>query len=659
MIAHRIERKSGKDLYGRLACYILDVESARDPRVFERLASYVVDRAGEGERVVGTRITNCGAEDFSLAVAEIQATQAENRRAKGDKSYHLVISFPEGERPTLDQMRDIEDRLCEAIGLSDHQRISAIHDDTDNLHLHVAINKVHPETLRCVEPYYDKQKLMAACIELEVKHGLIRDNHGVEAERRQAQGEQKMEAHSGRETLRGWIMENAREALTNALGEAKSWDQLHQAFALHGLEIRPYGAGLVVGVPGQRASIKASDLGRDFGVAALTKRFGPYQRPSPEVQQTEAKQRYTRAPLQRTPEAQALFARYQTEREAAVAARAEARVQLETAHNTYAAELRKHYKGRRAAIRAESYIAGPERRTMFRDLAAERQQDWQDRRALVKSQRGKIDAANPLLTWQGFLEREASAGDEQALAALRSRSRSQSRIASEILTAPDVSAARHVIDRWHKASARKNGDMLYQVQDGGRVTDRAAEVRMDQLSTGAAFLALSLAVERFTDQPLILEGSDSFKAAIVAVSALPGFNVKFADPQLEHERQVAAKMRERDEAHRASDGTAEAYVAQRNELRQRIADIPAHRLWTAADIGEFQYVGRRAFPDGTEAVLLRRGDEVVVKPSTDAQVAKASKWSRGQAVFMDAQGRFRGSKESQRDVGAPDRSAQR
>lgn len=651
MIAHRIQRKTGKDKFEKLACYIVNVSHVQDPRVFERLASYVVDRKGDGERVVGTRITNCGSDDFEWAVREIQATQAQNTRSRADKSYHLVISFPEGERPTPEQLRDIEDELVASIGLSEHQRISAVHDDTDNLHIHVAINKVHPTTLRCVEPHYDKQKLMAACVELELKHGLVRDNHGAKAEKARTQSEDKMHAHAGRETLREWIMANAKEPVTAALATAKTWQDLHMAFAAHGLEIRPYGAGLVIGPPGQRTTIKASDLGREFGVQALTARFGPYERPGPECSNVKPERQYTRAPRQKSPEAEALFKRYQAEREAALAARAFARVELEQRHAAYSAELRRHHASRLAAIRAEVHLRAHEKRAMRGDLAVERKRDWAERRAAVKLQRQQLDAANPLLTWNAFLEREATSGNEHALAALRAQETSRSRLAEDILTAADLRHARQYIDRSVERRARKNGDVQYSVKDGGRVTDRAGEVRLDQLSAGAAVLALTIAAERFGDQALILEGSDAFKAALVRAAALPGLSVRFADPELEAARQIAVKEREILAATRPDQGTAAGYVAERNAQRERFADIPEHRLWAPEDAGAFVYAGRRAFADGTEAVLLKRGEALFVKPSTDAQVAKASKWKRGRTVIVDAQGRFR-SEERARSASA-------
>lgn len=640
MIAHRIERTVAKDTYGRLASYILDVKNVQDPKVFDRLASYVVDRANDGERVVGTQITNCGTDDFELAVKKIEATQASNTRAKGDKSYHLVISFPEGERPTLEQLRDIEEQMCAALGYSDHQRISAIHDDTDNLHIHVAVNKVHPKTRRCVEPYYDKKKLMAACIELEAKHGLIKVNHGVEAERKRTSGEQKMEAHAARDTLRAWVDENAKDHLIQATAEAKSWQDLHRAFAVVGLEMRPYGAGMVIGPPGSKVTLKASDISRDMAIKTMVTRFGKYEPPALEIRAIKPERAYTRAPVQKSPEAQALFARFEAERKAALEAREAARTAVANELARYAEQLKEHHKSRRAAIRGQSYISGADRREMMGGLAVNRRQHWAEFKATSAQRREEALKANPLPTWQQFLQREAAAGDEHALEALRSKSKASRRLSADILTAANVAAAKTVIDKRHSVSARHNGDMVYTVHDGGKLTDRKEEVRMDHLSTGAAFLALSLAVERFGDQPLVLDGTDEFKRALVEVAALPDFKVKFADPALEAARLQAIDDRAIAERNRPAPGSAQEYVAQRNTARENIATIPAHRIWTPADAGKFVYDGKRLFADGSEGVLLRRDDEVFVKPVSAAQVAMASHWPRGKPLHMDKSGRF-------------------
>lgn len=160
MIAKRIPRTKGDSSYRRLAQYLA--------------------RGEPGEQVVALQITNCASDTPEEAVAEILHLQNLNTRAKGDKTYHLVISFPPGERPTMEQLQAIEADLVASIGLAEHQRMSAVHTDTEHLHVHVAINKIHPESLRYVEPYFDKLRLMEACARLEIQHGLERTAHGIE-----------------------------------------------------------------------------------------------------------------------------------------------------------------------------------------------------------------------------------------------------------------------------------------------------------------------------------------------------------------------------------------------------------------------------------------------------------------------------------------------
>lgn len=183
MIAKRVPGRKATSSIARLARYVVNAQGGLDPRSWTRTADYILDSAaaanGRGEKVGGVRVTNCGTEDAAAATLMIEAVQQANRRSRAGKTYHLVFAFPPGERPALDVLHAIEDELCAAIGLGDHQRISAVHIDTDHLHVHVAINKVQPAGLRNIEPFFDKQKLMAACERLELAHGLQRTSHGV------------------------------------------------------------------------------------------------------------------------------------------------------------------------------------------------------------------------------------------------------------------------------------------------------------------------------------------------------------------------------------------------------------------------------------------------------------------------------------------------
>ena len=650
MIAHRIQRKSGKDAFGRLARYITDLDKSADLGAFARVAEYIADSKGADNRVVGLRISNCGGgDDFALAVKEIENTQASNKRGRGDKSYHLVFSFPEGERPTLDQLRQIEDALVAAIGLEEHQRVSAIHDDTSKLHVHVAINKVHPTSKRLVEPFYDKQKLMAACIALEAEHGLTRVNHGQRAERMALRVGDKMAAYAGRVSLQNWVAEEAAPELRNALATATGWQDVHRAFREQGLELRLRGAGLVATAIGQNVSVKASSIDRALSLGALTKRLGEFAPPTADVALVNPRRRYTKAVTHQSPEAAALYAEYQADRAEAQRMRAIARADLAQAHDRYSQNLRAHYRDRYAALRGNVHLRREERVVQRAALAAERAGDQTARRDAMRAQRQQIDASNPLLTWQAYLQREAELGDDRAVTAIRRQAASRGRAAGDVLTAPDLAAARDVVARGQKITARRNGEMIYSVADGGRVADQVGAVRVESLSAAAALLALELAQARFGDQPLIIEGSEAFMEAIIASASMPGSAIRFEDPALEARRVAAAERRGMD--FDPSLSGAAAYVAERNG--RNAAGVLPHRVWTAADVGEFTYAGRRGFMDGSEGVLLERDGQIYVKPAGDVQMAKASSWRRGEPVTLDKQGRFRANPGADRTGPAP------
>ena len=155
MIAKRVLRGKAGD-FGRLGEYItrgphagprdqhsfalvghaISVAAMREMAVWQRTADYILDAASGGARAAAVRISNCVATEVDTAIMEILATQGRNTRARGDRTYHLVVSFPPGEKPALEQLRDIEDELCKAIGLGKHQRLSVVHTHPASAYAH-------------------------------------------------------------------------------------------------------------------------------------------------------------------------------------------------------------------------------------------------------------------------------------------------------------------------------------------------------------------------------------------------------------------------------------------------------------------------------------------------------------------------------------------
>jgi hypothetical protein len=403
MIAKRIVRERGASNFRRLGRYILDGAAEEEQAVMARMADYIL--GAEKSRAANVRFSNCVSTDAELALKEILATQAMNRRAKGDRSYHLVISFPPGERPMLSQLEDVERVLVERIGLGGHQRLSATHLDTGHLHLHVAINKIHPQSFRCVEPYYDKRRLMQACVELEAKHGLMRTAHGEFADVRQAT-----------RTMREAMLTLLRsDILPKALTKRgpQTWEELHRVLSEQGLELRLRGAGLVFQNPGGTVRVRASSVARELSLKALTYKLGPYQASA------AADEAVSRSPARGIGGA-SLYQRYAAERTAATS--------TEQAKKTLEAfELVKASYVRQArAIAEDRALTNVGKRAAYREFRRRRQAAFDTLREQLRTQVSAKTSGAPFPSWAAYVRSQAALGDAEAIALLqRWRTRSQ------------------------------------------------------------------------------------------------------------------------------------------------------------------------------------------------------------------------------------------
>nr|WP_280531250.1 TraI/MobA(P) family conjugative relaxase [Shinella yambaruensis] len=741
-----------------------------DPRSWERTADYILDmNAGStndrGEKVGGIRVSNCATEDPAAATLLIEQVQAMNTRSKNDKTYHLVFSFPPGETPALDVLNQIEDELCASIGYADHQRISAVHVDTDHLHVHVAINKVHPTGFQNIEPYFDKRRLMETCERLEVEHGLQRTNHGIrdhqherpdrdairlgpeqrpddrdsrfrrylreshnlqitdrpEAETLnglrnlssshlvrtasgatvllpgdarsgvQRSGEERadgvrrarngpgandgaaggigraakgVESFSGIETLATYV---SRE-IAPSLREAKTWQQVHDTLAEHGLSIKPRGAGLVIGDDGIPLWVRASQCSRDLSMKRMTDRLGPFEAPTGAADNEPKRDRqksYTQRPVHQHPSSAQLFAQYQRERQEKQLARKQGMAIVRKQDADYYARLGSWRANQRLATRT---VKGTARKLLQLSIRNQAAAAKQKHKAEMKKRREQLYNRTTMPNWADWLIQQAEGGNEDALAVLRSRAAKEERIRGDLMTAEKAEQARDRVLAALKPSARRDGAVTYRTIDGGMVIDRRTQVQAQKATTGAAFVALTLAAERFTGQPLIVEGTDQFRSEVAKLAALHKVAVTFADPVMEKARQEAmAEQKERPEAGQSAPkgeaaqpeqgagkaGSVVEWIESRNKARDKISTkhyqgddkistIHYHRLWQSPDAGSFSYEGRRKMKDGSEVLLLKgkAEGELLVKPVSSRVAAKASKWKIGSRVEIDARGRF-------------------
>ncbi len=216
---------------------------------------------GQAERLVTPTGVACEHNCLSLssAAAEMNAVAAQNARVK-DAVDHIVLSWPANESPTDAQAFECGTNALGAVGMADHQYVFAVHRDTDNTHLHIAVNRVNPDTFAAVYPERDYFKLDRAMRELELKYGWQHDNGPYAVFERDGQvvvdwaskepstkGKRPtpaadMERHADQESLFSYARGEPRKALLSALKNDKlTWRQLHNLLAKYGLELREKG----------------------------------------------------------------------------------------------------------------------------------------------------------------------------------------------------------------------------------------------------------------------------------------------------------------------------------------------------------------------------------------------------------------------------------
>ena len=200
------------------------------------------------------------------AIAEIEMTQAAKPNIRSTKTYHLLVSFreKEGDWPDLKTLQEIERRLIDAIGFTDHQRVCATHIDTNNFHMHIAINKIHPKTLLSVSPKHDFDNLDRASRACERDFGLM-----------VTPGKQARSLNQFKKVLKA-----AAPSLRAAIREGADWQRLHQMAADKGFAIRRKGAGLVfintLNDRRYRHEVKASDIDRNLTLHRIETALGAY-----------------------------------------------------------------------------------------------------------------------------------------------------------------------------------------------------------------------------------------------------------------------------------------------------------------------------------------------------------------------------------------------
>jgi len=331
-------------------------KSASKALRIRKLADYIRNPETENRK---EKCVQHGAWGFLTETAEGQKAEmlalSEEAVRSRDTVNHYVLSWQEGEVPSPAQIEEAVDLFLAELGLREHQTIFGVHVDTDNRHLHIAVNRVHPETLKVIKPNrgFDIEAAHQAIARIEHLQGwkreergryqvettgeLTRDEASKAKPRQPTQPRRDMEQRTGEKSAERVAIENAPAIVKRA----RNWQELHQGFAAAGMRYEKTGSGATIFI-GQ-VGVKASSADRSASLAQLQKRFGPHEPPGIAHRVAERKPE----PLQqRTPG----WETYIAGRKAHAAAREAATVELRQRHQAERKRLLAEQRVRREEV---------------------------------------------------------------------------------------------------------------------------------------------------------------------------------------------------------------------------------------------------------------------------------------------------------------------
>lgn len=190
---------------------------------------YLHDRNAEtDERVAFTHTENLLTDNPETAMKVMAWTamhQAELKAAAGVKAtgrklekpvHTFVLSWAPDEKPDHEHMIETARSALGALGLADHEAVFVGHDDTDKAHVHIIVNRVHPDHGKAAPLSKTRLKLSKWAEAYEKEHG-IHCHQRIENNKRRAKGARVIDLESRRrnaEQFSDWREKRREEAVS-------------------------------------------------------------------------------------------------------------------------------------------------------------------------------------------------------------------------------------------------------------------------------------------------------------------------------------------------------------------------------------------------------------------------------------------------------------
>tara|TARA_R110002073_G_scaffold8068_1_gene45110 strand:- start:11510 stop:12427 length:918 start_codon:yes stop_codon:yes gene_type:complete len=248
---------------------------------FGGLARYLAtgQRGDRPERVEWAEARNLPTTDPATYPAMMRATARLSRRVQ-DPVFHFSVSWPPDERLERDAMAGVADRALDDLGLSEHQSVIVCHNDTEHPHLHVMVNRVHPESGKAWPKWRYKTRLERSLKAQEKELGLQQVPGRLS--RMLSFGERLKQRAAGGFDVNDLVqwgkdkITQLRQFIRPHFDDASSWSDLETRVSEQGLDIHGKGQGLIFSDGESYA--KLSQLGgKKHRLTILEARFGTWK----------------------------------------------------------------------------------------------------------------------------------------------------------------------------------------------------------------------------------------------------------------------------------------------------------------------------------------------------------------------------------------------
>ncbi|WP_244979395.1 LPD7 domain-containing protein [Bartonella queenslandensis] len=224
--------------------------------------------------------------------------------------------------------------------------------------------------------------------------------------------------------------------------------------------------------------------------------------------------------------------------------------------------------------------------------------------------------------WLDWLHQQANIGDRDAMNVLHSMNESQTILSDNLLTVETALKTGIFLRKNLNPYFLRNGNILYRTIDGGSIIDAGGKIHAQKFTTGSAYIALSLAMEKFKDQPLILNGTEEFKKEVARLAGIHDMNVLFSDPTLNDIKNEVSRHKKN-----SINDPIQEWIKDRDQYAENLP----HVMWKGEE-AVFKYTERREV--GGKNVLLFELNKIFVKEISKRGFIQAGYWKKGKKLKL-------------------------